>query len=66
MLHRELLREHGIVESMSRKESCWDNAVAESFFRTLKTGLASHKQYRTRDEAQKDIFDYIEVFYNRQ
>jgi len=42
------------------------NAVAESFFHTLKTGLTNHKQYQTRDEAQEDIFDYIEVFYNRK
>jgi len=64
--HRKLLEEHGIVQSMSRKGNCWDNAVAESFFHTLKTGLTNHKQYQTRDEAQEDIFDYIEVFYNRQ
>jgi putative transposase len=64
--HRDLLEEHGIVQSMSRKGNCWDNAVAESFFHTLKTGLINHKQYQTRDEAKKDIFDYIEVFYNRQ
>jgi len=64
--HRDLLEEHGIVQSMSRKGNCWDNAVAESFFHTLKTELINHKQYQTRDEAQKDIFDYIEVFYHRQ
>ncbi len=64
--HRDLLKEHHIVQSMSRKGNCWDNAVAESFFHTLKTGLTNHKKYQTRDEAQEDIFDYIEVFYNRQ
>ncbi len=64
--HRDLLKEHGIVQSMSRKGNCCDNAVAESFFHTLKTGLINHKRYQTRDEAKKDIFDYIEVFYNRQ
>jgi len=64
--HRHLLKEHHIEQSMSRKGNCWDNAVAESFFHTLKTGLTNHKQYKTRDEAQEDIFDYIEVFYNRQ
>jgi len=64
--HRELLKEHGIIQSMSRKGNCWDNAVAESFFHTLKTGLVNHKQYQTRDEARKDIFEYIEVFYNRE
>lgn len=64
--HRKLLEEHGIIQSMSRKGNCWDNAVAESFFHTLKTGLTNHKHYQTRDEAREDIFDYIEVFYNRQ
>jgi len=64
--HRALLKEYGITQSMSRKGNCWDNAVAESFFHTLKTGLVNHKQYRTREEAQQDIFEYIEVFYNRQ
>jgi len=64
--HRNLLKEHGIIQSMSRKGNCWDNAVAESFFHTLKTGQVNHMQYKTRDEAQQDIFEYIEVFYNRQ
>lgn len=63
--HRQLLKENGLVQSMSRKGNCWDNAVAESFFKTLKTGLIYHKQYKTREEAQDDIFDYIEVFYNK-
>lgn len=64
--HRELLKEHSITQSMSRKGNCWDNAVAESFFHTLKTGLVNHRNYQTRKEAQQDIFEYIEVFYNRQ
>ena len=64
--HRALLNDHGIVQSMSRKGNCWDNSVAESFFHTLKTGLVNHKQYPSREEAQQDIFEYIEVFYNRQ
>ena len=64
--HRQLLTDHGIVQSMSRKGNCWDNAVAESFFHTLKTGLVNHKRYLTREEAKQDIFEYIEVFYNRQ
>ena len=64
--HRKLLEEHGLIQSMSRKGNCWDNAVAESFFHTLKTELVNHKQYQTREEAQQDIFEYIEVFYNRQ
>ena len=51
---------------MSRKGDCWDNAPMESFFHTLKTELTHHKRYRTREEARRDIFEYIEVFYNRQ
>ncbi|MBO9494468.1 IS3 family transposase [Thalassotalea sp. G20_0] len=51
---------------MSRKGNCWDNAVAESFFHTLKTELIHHEDFRTREEAHQEIFEYIEVFYNRQ
>ena len=51
---------------MSRKGNCWDNAVAESFFHTLKTELVHHEDYRSRTEAKTSIFEYIEVFYNRQ
>jgi transposase InsO family protein len=50
---------------MSRKGNCWDNAVAESFFRSLKTELVHHEDFATRDEARLAIFEYIEVFYNR-
>jgi len=64
--HRVLLNEHGIIQSMSRKGNCWDNAVAESFFHTLKTELIHHQRYQTRAEAKQDIFEYIEVFYNRE
>ena len=64
--HRELLQEHGIVQSMSRKGNCWDNAVAESFFHSLKTELVHHCHFKTREQARNAIFDYIEVFYNRQ
>lgn len=64
--HREKLDDYGIIQSMSRKGNCWDNAVAESFFHTLKTELVHHKQYKTRAEAEQDIFEYIEVFYNRR
>jgi len=52
--------------SMSRKGECHDNAVAESFFSTLKTELVDDEDYRTRSEARQSIFEYIEVFYNRQ
>jgi transposase InsO family protein len=60
------LADHGIVCSMSRKAECWDNACAESFFGTLKQELVYHRTYATREEAKQDIFEYIEVFYNRQ
>ena len=63
--HRAILSEHGIIQSMSRKGDCWDNAVAESFFHTLKTELIHGWVFKTREEAQKVIFEYIEVFYNR-
>ena len=64
--HRALLKEHGVIQSMSRKGDCWDNAVSESFFHSLKTELIHHYQFNTREEARQVIFDYIEVFYNRQ
>ena len=64
--HRDLLEAHGIIQSMSRKGNCWDNAVAESFFHTLKTELTHHQQFQTKAEANQAIFEYIEVFYNRQ
>jgi putative transposase len=58
--HRRLLAEYGIRQSMSRRGDCWDNAVAESFFHTLKVELTHHEQYKTREEAKQS-----EVFYNR-
>ena len=64
--HRELLSEHNILQSMSRKGDCWDNAVSESFFHSLKTELVHHERFKTRAEANQAIFEYIEVFYNRQ
>ena len=64
--HRQLLQEYGIKQSMSRKGNCWDNSVAESFFHTLKTELTHHVTYKTREEAQQAIFEYIEVFYNQK
>ena len=51
---------------MSRKGDCWDNAVAESFFGSLKTERVFFNNYKTREEARKDIFDYIEIFYNNK
>ena len=64
--HRELLAKHHIKQSMSRKGNCWDNAVAESFFHSLKTELVHHCDFETRSEAKQKIFEYIEVFYNRK
>lgn len=60
-----VLRSHGIIQSMSGKGNCYDNAVAESFFHTLKTELVYLESYETRAEARQSIFEYIEVFYNR-
>ncbi len=60
------LRKHGITCSMSRVGDCWDNAVAESFFATLKAELVERRVYRSRQEARAEVFEYIEVFYNRQ
>ena len=64
--YRTLLADNRIDCSMSRKGNCWDNAVAESFFHTLKAELVRHEEYRSRLAAKVSIFDYIEVFYNRQ
>lgn len=57
-------RDHDLEPSMSRRGNCWDNAVAESFFSSLKKERVRRKIYRTRDEARVDLFDYIEMFYN--
>lgn len=54
------------IQSMSRKANCWDNAVCESFWGTLKSELIYHHTFRTRDEARTAIFDYIEIFYNKR
>lgn len=59
-------KKHGIVLSMSSTGNCYDNAVAESFFHTLKTEHVYQNKFSTREEAKRSIFDYIEVFYNRQ
>jgi len=61
---QKLLKAYGALSSMSKKGDCWDNAVTESFFGTLKTERVFFSNYKTRDEARKDIFDYIEMFYN--
>ena len=64
--YRKILKTHGAQASMSKKGDCWDNAVAESFFHTLKIELVHHCDFETREEARSAIFEYIEVFYNRQ
>ena len=63
---RELLARHKIVQSLSRPGQCWDNAVAESFFATLKEELLYRGVWPTRSAARRAIFEYVEVFYNRQ
>src|SRR6478735_3964155 len=64
--YQAVLAEHGIAVSMSRRGNCYDNAVAESFFSTLKNELVHHCYFRTRSEARLAIFEFIEVFYNRE
>lgn len=64
--YQRLLKGNGLIPSMSRKGDCWDNAVAESFFSTLKSERTQHHWYLTREDAHRDIFDYIELFYNRR
>ena len=64
--YQQLISEHGLRCSMSAKGNCYDNACAESFISTLKNELIHHVQFKTREEARTAIFEYIEVFYNRQ
>ena len=64
--YRGMLEENGIQCSMSGRGDCYDNAVVESFFKTLKTELVYQHEYRTREEAKRSIFEYVEVFYNRK
>jgi len=63
--YRKVMQSVGLQVSMSRKADCYDNAPMESFFHTLKTELVHHRQYATPEEAKRDIFAYIEGFYNR-
>ena len=63
--NRQQLIANNLHCSMSRKGECWDNAVAESFFGSLKNEHVYHEDYRTRSQARQSIFEYIEVFYNR-
>ena len=64
--YRDKIEEYKIVQSMSRKGNCYDNAFIESFFRTLKVELIYNRKFKTRQEARKTIFEFIEVWYNRQ
>lgn len=64
-IYRAYLETRGVRRSMSRTGNCYDNAITESFFGRLKTEWVAHKQYATRHEARTDLFEYIEVFYNR-
>ena len=61
---KEISKYSNIIRSMSRKGNCWDNAVAESFFKTLKVELVYHYKYKSREQAELSIFEYIETFYN--
>jgi len=61
---QKLLNDYHMIASMSRKGDCWDNAVAESFFASLKTERAFYRKYQTREQARQDIINYIEMFYN--
>jgi putative transposase len=63
---REILKNYGIVQSNSSTGNCYDNAITESFFHTLKTELTYWEKYQTREEAKKSIFEYIEINYNRR
>ncbi len=64
--HRDIIKTHGIIQSMSRKGDCWDNAIAESFFHSLKNELMHGKIFATKEEAKCAIFEYIEIYYNRK
>ncbi len=63
---QQLLQNNQIECSMSRKGDCYDNAVLESFFKSLKAEIPWHRQFKTREEARKELFEYIESYYNRK
>lgn len=63
--HKDLLQKHNIVQSMSRKGNCWDNSVAESFFKSLKQEFVYNTYFYTKKQAKKEMFEYIEFYYNR-
>ena len=62
---RHCLKKHACIQSMSRKGNCWDNAVVESFFGSLKKRLIYQRKYENAEDLRKDLFHYIEVYYNR-
>jgi len=64
-VYQKLLKRHQLLCSMSRKGECLGNAVAESFFSSLKTELVNYEDYHTKQEAKQSLFEYIERFYNR-
>jgi putative transposase len=64
--YRQVLKRHGIKQSMSRRGNCLDNAPMESFFASLKKEQVHHVRFRTREEAKAAVFEYVEIFYNRQ
>lgn len=64
--YQNILKNHGIISSMSRSGNCYDNTVAESFFKTIKVELAKKQKFNTIEEARAAIFEYIEIFYNRK
>lgn len=64
--YRGLLVQASVIASMSRTGNCWDNACVESFFSSVKNELVHHRDYSTREEARQDLFEYIEIFYNRK
>ena len=63
---RKTLKKHGFIQSMSRKGDCWDNAVAESFFKTVKTEWAYHIDFQDIHHVKREAFEYLEMFYNRE
>lgn len=65
-VYQQLIQQHQLKCSMSRKGDCWDNAVAESFFHTLKTELIYATNYQTKGETKQNVFQYLEVYYNRK
>lgn len=64
--YRKIIATHKLIGSMSRKGNCWDNAIAESFFHSLKVELIYQQVYKTRDMAKQSVFHYIETYYNRK